>query len=154
MRAYAFRAIGSQSIHTLGEKMHKVVKTLAVLGFAVVAVNSWAANASIEGVVRDASGKPVSGVDVKIWPRYVGTWTKYVKTGANGHYSYDGVEPGTVYVVTLVIDSKVEWSYSSITPKSGSPTQVNFDLKRTIAPAPGTQGTKQVAARRGSGSPN
>ena len=120
--------------------MHKVIKTLAVLGFAIVAVNSWAAT-SIEGMVKDASGKPVSGADVKIWPR-AGTWTKIVKTDANGHYSYDGVAPGTKYVVTLIVHSKVEWSYSNIMPKYGSATQVNFDLKKTTATAPGAEGKK------------
>jgi hypothetical protein len=118
--------------------MHKVIKTLAVLGFAIVAVNSWAGT-SIEGIVKDASGKPVSGADVKIWPR-AGTWTKIVKTDANGHYSYDGVAPGINYVVTLLVHSKIEWSYSNIMPKYGSATQVNFDLKKTTATAPGAQG--------------
>src|SRR6476619_7605384 len=130
MRAHAFRAIGSHSTHTPGDKMQKVIKALAVLGFAIVAVNSWAAGTSIEGIVTDASGKPVNGADVKIWPRYAGTWTKFVKTDANGHYSYDGVAPGTKYVVTLIINSKIEASNSSVMPKFGSPTQVNFDLKK------------------------
>ena len=117
--------------------MHKVIKTLAVLGFAIVAVNSWAGT-SIEGIVKDASGKPVSGADVKIWPR-AGTWTKFVKTDANGHYSYDGVAPGTIYVVTLIVHSKIEWSYSRVMAKYGSPTQVNFDLKKTTITAQGAQ---------------
>lgn len=127
--------------------MHKVVRTLALLGFAVVAANSWAASASIEGSVKDATGKPVSGADIKIWPRYAGAWTKYVKTDANGHYSYDGVAPGTVYVVTLLVQSKVESSYGNVTTKSGSPTEVNFDLRKPGATAPGSQGTKQVGTK-------
>jgi len=128
--------------------MYKVIKKLAVLGFAMVAVNAWAGNASIEGSVKDASGKPMSGVQVKIWPRK-GTWTKYVRTDAGGHYSYDGVEPGAVYVVSLVVNSNVVWSYSSVTPKAGSPTQVNFELKKTATTAQGAQGTKQ-ATKQGS----
>lgn len=123
--------------------MHKLIKTLAVLGFAMAAINSWAAGASIEGMVKDASGKPISGADVKIWPRTRGNWTKYVKTDGNGHYSYDGVEPATVYVVTLLVHSKVERSYGNVTTKVGSPTQVDFDLKQTSAGA-------QVATKNGS----
>ncbi len=131
--------------------MHKVIKTLVVLCFAMLAVNSWASSASIEGIVKDAMGKPVSGADVKIWPR-AGTWTKIVKTDANGHYSYDGVAPGTVYVVTLIVHSKVEWSYSNVMPKFGSPTQVNFDLKKTTSTAH-AQG-KTVATKPASEHPN
>lgn len=134
--------------------MRKVIKTLAVLGFAMVAVNSWAASASIEGIVKDASGKPVNGADVKIWPRYAGTWTKFVKTDANGHYSYDGVAPGTIYVVSLIVHSKIEWSYPSVIPKFGSPTQVNFDLKKTTTTAQGAEGTKKVGTKQGSGHPS
>ena len=132
--------------------MHKVIKTLAVLGFAIVAVNSWAGYASIEGIVKDASGKPVSGADVKIWPR-AGTWTKFVKTDANGHYSYDGVTPGAIYVVTLIVHSKIEWSYNRVMPKYGSPTQVNFDLKKTTTTAQGAQG-KTVETKQASEHPN
>jgi hypothetical protein len=111
--------------------MQKIINRVAVAGLALVAVNSWAASASIEGVVKDSGGRPVSGANVKIWPRYNGTWTKFVKTDANGHYSYDGVAPGIVYVVTLIVNSKVEASISDVKPKFGSPTQLNFDLKKT-----------------------
>ena len=154
MRVYVCRANRlAINLHTR-KKMHKVIKTLAVLGFAIVAVNSWAGSASIEGIVKDASGKPVNGADVKIWPRYAGTWTKFVKTDANGHYSYDGVAPGTVYVVSLIVHSKIEWSYPSVIAKFGSPTQVNFDLKKTTATAQGAEGTKKVGTKQGSGHPS
>ena len=124
--------------------MQKVIKSLAALGFAFFfAVNSWAASASIEGVVKDAGGKPVSGADVKIWPRYAGKWTKFVKTDANGHYSYDGVAPGQIYVVTLIVHSKIEASNPNVRPKFGAPTQINFDLKTTGGSAPAAQGAKK-----------
>ena len=134
--------------------MQKVIKALAVLGFAMVAINSWAASASIEGIVKDANGKPVNGADVKIWPRYGGSWTKYVKTDANGHYSYDGVSPGGTYVVTILVNSRIEASNPSVMPKFGSPTQVNFDLKKTTTAAQGAEGTKKVATKPGSGHPS
>lgn len=150
MRAYAFQAAGSHlNSHTQGDKMRKFIKTVAVLGFVAVTANSWAVSASIQGVVKDGSGKPINGADVKIWPRYAGTWTKFVKTDANGHYSYDGVAPGVKYVVTVLIHSKIEASNPDVMAKSGTPTEVNFDLKKATAPAP--NGTKKVVTKQGSG---
>ena len=42
---------------------------IGLIGFLLCAVNAWAGPASIQGIVRDAHGKPIKGADVRVESR-------------------------------------------------------------------------------------
>jgi hypothetical protein len=42
---------------------------MGIIGLMLYAANAWAGPASIQGIVKDAQGKPVKGADVRIESR-------------------------------------------------------------------------------------
>src|SRR6266705_4011063 len=66
--------------------------------------NAWAGTPSLEGIVKDATGRPIKGGDVRIEAT---NFSKIVKTDASGHYISDGLVVGT-YTVTLVVNGSVK----------------------------------------------
>src|SRR6059058_3923111 len=61
---------------------------------------------AVEGVVKDPTGRPIKGADVRIETRSFG---KVVRTDASGHYTCDGLAVGT-YKVTLVVNGSARAS--------------------------------------------
>jgi hypothetical protein len=96
-------------------------------------LSAWAGTPALEGIVKDSNGNPIKGADVKIEAR-TGTFSKTVKTDANGHYFSDGMALGTAYKVTLVVNGSVKASILNASPREGKPGQLNFDLRHTKAP--------------------
>src|SRR6266571_4346857 len=68
--------------------------------------NAWAGTPALEGIVKDATGRPIKGGDVRIEAK---NFSKIVKTDASGHYISDGLVVGT-YKVTLVVNGSVKAS--------------------------------------------
>jgi len=86
--------------------------------------NAWAGTPSLEGIVKDATGRPIKGGDVRIEAT---NFSKIVKTDASGHYISDGLVVGT-YKVTLVVSGQVKGSIGNAKTQLGRPTQLNFDF--------------------------
>jgi len=84
--------------------------------------------ASIEGFVKAAEGEPVKDADVRIESRDGKQVFSTVKTGPNGRYSSQGLQPG-VYRVTLLVDDAIKASIMNTQTKANQATQLNFDLK-------------------------
>jgi hypothetical protein len=102
---------------------------IAALGVLIsIGLLRAAAGSAIEGVIKDANGRPIAGADVRVEARTGSTWHKLVKSDARGRYICDGVFPGTTYRVTLLINGAVKASINNALAKSG-PIQLNFDLK-------------------------
>src|ERR1700693_1107120 len=100
---------------------------LLLLGALIFTGNVFAGTSAVEGIVKDANGRPISGADVRVEARTSGSsWL--VKTDARGHYIYGGLNPGTAYRVTLLINDAAKASINNVLAKAGS-TQLNFDLK-------------------------
>ncbi len=59
---------------------------------------SAAGTSALEGIVKDPTGRPVKGADVRIEAK---NFSKIVKTDANGHCVADGLGVAT-YKATLV----------------------------------------------------
>src|ERR1043166_4083134 len=95
-----------------------------VLGVLVVTFSVFAGTSILEGVVKDATGRPVKGADVRIEAK---NFSKIVKTDARGHYVTDTLAVGT-YRVMLVINGQVQAPVLSAKTQLGKPTQLNFDL--------------------------
>ena len=85
--------------------------------------------ASIQGFVKYAEGEPIKGADVRIESRDGKQVFSTVKTGSNGRYISQGLQPG-VYRITLLVNGAVKASSMNTQTKANQSTQLNFDLKQ------------------------
>jgi TolB-like protein/tRNA A-37 threonylcarbamoyl transferase component Bud32 len=108
--------------------------------------------ASIQGFVKYAEGEPIKGADVRIESRDGKQVFSTVKTGPNGRYISQGLQPG-VYRVTLLVNGAAKASIMNTLTKANQPTLLNFDLKPTSQADNIARGGKHmvwVPARTGS----
>jgi 5-hydroxyisourate hydrolase-like protein (transthyretin family) len=103
---------------------------IGFLGLVLSLANAWAEPSSILGVVKDATGQPIRGADIRIETRNGERLIKTVKTDVNGRYSLDGLPSGT-YRITLIVNGTVKTSINNTTVVLGEPTRLNFDLIST-----------------------
>ena len=101
---------------------------LVLLGALIFAGNVFAGISAVEGIVRDAEGRPIGGADIRVEARSGSNSHGLVKSDARGHYIFDGLTPGTTYRVTLLINGAVKASINNVLAKVGS-TELNFGLK-------------------------
>src|SRR5881396_2127676 len=114
---------------------------LTLVGVLLVPFSVWAAAAGVEGVVKDPSGHPIKGADVRIEAK---NFSKIVKTDAKGHYVSGGLSVGT-YKVTLLVNGQVKSSIADAKTQAGKTTQLNFDLTtKTAQTAPAKKTTHMV----------
>ena len=104
---------------------------LSLIGVLLVAFSVFAGTSVIEGVVKDATSRPIKGADVRIEAK---NFSKILKTDVRGHYVTDGLPVGT-YKVTLVINGQVKASIPDARTQVDKPTQLNFDLSGKSASA-------------------
>ena len=105
---------------------------LSFVGSLLVTFSVWAAGTSaLEGMVKDPTGRPIKGADVRIEAKNV---SKVVKTDANGRYVCDGLGVAT-YKVSLVINGQVKASIANARTQAGKPAQLNFNLTGQMASA-------------------
>ena len=105
---------------------------IGLMGFFLCAVAAFAGPASIQGVVKDAKGQPIKGADVRVESRDGKQLFNTVKTDGKGHYVSQGLKPG-VYRVSLVVNGGVKASIMNTSTTANQATQLNFDLKPTVA---------------------
>jgi len=104
---------------------------LSLIGVLFVAFSVSAGMSVLEGVVKDASGRPIKGADVRIETK---NFSKILKTDASGRYVTDVLSVGTDQV-TLGINGQVKASIRDAKTQVNKPTQVNFDLSGKRASA-------------------
>src|SRR5690348_12243831 len=83
---------------------------LIVFLLLLCARNLVAQTSAVEGMVKDPNGRPIAGANVRIEARNGKSWNRQVKCDARGHYTLDGLAPGTTYRVTLLIDGSAKAS--------------------------------------------
>jgi len=110
------------------------IKSLQIgfVGFLVCAATALAGPASIQGIVKDAKGQPIKGADVRVESRDGKQLFNTVKTDGKGRYISQGLKPG-VYRISLVVNGAVKASITNTSTKADQTTQLNFDLKPTVA---------------------
>ena len=101
---------------------------IGLMGFFLCAANAWAGPGSIQGIVKDAQGKPIKGANIRIESRDGKQLFNTVKTDTQGRYISQGLQPG-VYRVSLVVNGAVKAAIGNMKTKSDQATQLNFDLK-------------------------
>ena len=107
--------------------------SISFVGLLLVAVSASAGTPALEGVVKDPTGHPVKGADVRIEARNGSDFSRIVKTDATGHYTSEGLRVG-IYKVTLVVNGAVKASILNAQTQSGKPTQLNFELTPKTKP--------------------
>src|SRR3954470_16986511 len=105
---------------------------IGLIGFLFCAATAWAGPASIQGIVKDAQGKPIKGADVRVAAQNGKQLFNTVKTDAQGRYISQGLQPG-VYRVSLLVNGAVKADIGNTKTKSDQATQLNFDLKPVAA---------------------
>ena len=110
------------------------IKSLQIgfMGLFLSVASAWAGPASIQGIVKDAQGKPIKGADVRIESRDGKQLFNTAKTDTQGRYISQGLQPG-VYRVSLVVNGAVKTAIGNTKTKSDQATQLNFDLKPVAA---------------------
>ena len=132
-----------------------LIKSLQIglIGFFLCAANAWAGPASIQGIVKDATGQPIKGADVRVQSKDGKQVFSTVKTDSKGRYISHGLQPG-VYRVSLVVNGVVKADIGNTKTSSGQATQLNFDLKpasTSQASAGAKKGTHKVWVPAGTG---
>jgi len=110
---------------------------IGLMGFFICAANAWAGPASIQGIVKDAQGKPIKNADVRVESRDGKQLFNTAKTDSQGRYISQGLQPG-VYRVSLVVNGAVKAAINNTKAKPDQATQLNFDLKPATAAQTGT----------------
>ena len=121
------------------------IKSIGIgfIGVMLFAASAAAADSVLEGVVKDAKGHPVQGVDVRIEAQNGGRLLTTVKTDGNGRYILKGLAAG-IYRVTLVVNGSLKTSINNTTLEPGESTQLNFDLTQTRASVTVKKGVHRV----------
>jgi protocatechuate 3,4-dioxygenase beta subunit len=116
---------------------------IGCIGVKLFASSASAANSALQGIVRDANGRPIQGADIRIEAPNTGRLLTTVKTDVYGRYTLEGLAAGN-YRVTLVVNGAVKASINNTTLKLGESTQLNFELKQTRASVTVTKGKHWV----------
>ena len=121
------------------------IKSIGIgfIGVMLLVASASAANSVLEGVVKDAKGHPIQGVDVRIEAGNGGRLLTTVKTDENGRYILKGLAAG-IYRVTLVVNGALKSSINNTTLEPGESTQLNFDLTQTRASVTVKKGVHRV----------
>jgi len=124
------------------------------VGLVLSVATAWAGPASIQGIVKDASGQPIKGADVRIESVDGKQLFKTVKSDARGRYVSQGLQL-RVYRVTLLVNGAVKACITNIKTKQDQATELNLDLKRVASVRATTEQKKGknivwVPARTGS----
>ena len=115
---------------------------IGLMALFFCAANAWAGSASIQGIVKDAKGKPIKNADIRIESRDGKQVFGTVKTDSQGRYISQGLQPG-VYRVSLVVNGAVKAAISNTKAKPDQATQLNFDLRPATTTAGQTTTTAQ-----------
>src|SRR5215510_10208480 len=119
------------------------IKSLQIgfMGLFLCVATAWAGPGSIQGIVKDAKGQPIKNADVRVESRDGKQLFNTVKTDGKGHYISQGLKAG-VYRVSLVVNGGVKASIMNTSTKADQATQLNFDLKPTVASPAGAAQAK------------
>ena len=113
------------------------------IGVMLFVASASGASSVLQGIVKDAKGHPIQGVDIRIEATNTGRLLTTVKTNVNGRYSLEGLAAGN-YRVTLVVNGAVKASINNTTLEPGESTQLNFELKQTRVFVTVTKGIHRI----------
>jgi len=116
---------------------------IGFIGVMLFVASASAASSVLQGIVKDANGRPIQGADIRVEATKTGRLLTTVKTNVNGRYSLEGLAAGN-YRVTLVVNGAVKASINNATLEPDESTKLNFELKQTRASVTVTKGKHRV----------
>src|ERR1043166_3636144 len=116
---------------------------IGFIGVMLFVASASAASSVLQGIVKDANGRPIQGADIRVEAKKTGRLLTTVKTNVNGRYSLEGLAAGN-YRVTLVVNGAVKASINNATLEPDESTKLNFELKHTRASVTVTKGKHRV----------
>jgi 5-hydroxyisourate hydrolase-like protein (transthyretin family) len=116
---------------------------IGFIGVVLSVASASAASSELQGIVKDATGHPIQGADIRIEAPNTGRLLTTVKTNVDGRYSLEGLAAGN-YRVTLVVNGAVKASINNTTLEPSESTQLNFELRQTRAAVTVTKGKHRV----------
>ena len=90
------------------------IKSICI-AFTVVTLfvaSASAASSVLQGIVKDAKGRPIQDAEIRIETPKTGRLLTTVKTNVSGRYSLEGLAAGN-YRVTLVVNGVVKASINN-----------------------------------------
>jgi hypothetical protein len=99
-----------------------IIGVLSVLFFTLA--GAWAS--PVEGVVKDAQGKPLPGAEIRIQTQD-GKLVGRTSTDAHGHYLFANL-PNGIYKVDCLVNSVLKASIKNVSAKGTKPAQLSFAL--------------------------
>jgi hypothetical protein len=137
---------------------------IGLMGFFLCAANAWAGPASIQGIVKDAQGKPIKGADVRIESRDGKQLFNTTKTDTQGRYIDQATQLNfdlkPVAAGQASTEQKKKKHMVWMPPSTGSHTGGRWVEVPDGAAEPGTLNVKKASAEElqreslGRGNPN
>lgn len=110
---------------TIGQRLVHLVAVLFLFATPSFLRAQGVVDSGLTGIVRNASGAPVSGATIVA--THEPTGTRYTATtGATGRYNFRGLIVGGPYTVTATSDGSTLASASGVTTQLGSEVDVNL----------------------------
>lgn len=100
----------------------RITGVLSVLFFSVA--GAWAS--PVEGIVKDAQGKPLVGAEIRIQTQG-GKLVGKLNTDAHGHYVSANL-PAAIYKVDCLVNSVLKASITNVAANTAKSAQLNFAL--------------------------
>jgi len=119
------------------------ISVVILFGLFFCGRSAWAAPCTLEGIVKDANGRPLSGAEIYIKGKEGSNFIKVVKTDTGGHYIYSGLGTGP-YSVSLVVHETIKASITNVQMQTGETEKLNFELQKGAAAKPFTKGKHYV----------
>ena len=123
--------------------MHLKSIAISLLAVMFFVASAAAANSTLEGIVKDARGHPIQGVEIRLEEKNSSKLLTTAKTDESGRYVLKDLRAVT-YRVTLVVSGAWKASINNTTLEPGETTQLNFDLTQKRASVIIKKGTHRV----------
>src|SRR6266404_5286972 len=123
--------------------MKIVIRVVAVVFVSLcLMLKAQAGEAGLSGIVKDSSGKPIQGAEIRIQGSDANKTGK-IHTKDNGRYNYPELEAGT-YSVTLLVNGVTKASIANVKTRAGETQTLNFELVKGSRATPFAPGKHYV----------
>jgi len=122
----------------------KILVRVVVVVFASLCLmlRAHAGEAGLSGIVKDSSGRPIQGAEIRIQGSDANKIGK-IHTTANGRYHYPELEAGT-YTVALLVNGVTKATINNVRTKAGETQALNFEILKGSFATPFAPGKHYV----------